>query len=229
MGERRAARAPRAAPRRAARAPRASHRPAPADEPRRAARAPRASQRPASSSSAAGRGGRGRSARRWRSPARPRRRLGSKRVIQRRFNVSVPRARVPKKSIHASRPFREMIARPKISRIEWKTAEIGAFEVGNFALFCCPGGERETPRRLAFERPRRSSRLWCFAIGSGGSRLRHHDVVKKSSLLASGPNQAGRGSPTPSTGRQHPLLPTAQPSAAASRRRRRRVFRQARA
>ena len=27
-------------------------------------------------------------------------------------------------SIHASRPFREMIARPKISRNEWKTAEI---------------------------------------------------------------------------------------------------------
>ncbi len=46
------------------------------------------------------------------------------------------------KSIHASRPFREMIARPKISRNEWKTAEIGAFEVGNFALFCCPVRER---------------------------------------------------------------------------------------
>ena len=30
----------------------------------------------------------------------------------------------PGKSIHASRPFREMIARPKISRNEWKTAEI---------------------------------------------------------------------------------------------------------
>jgi cardiolipin-specific phospholipase len=32
-----------------------------------------------------------------------------------------------------------MIARPKISRNERKTAEIGAFEVGNFAPFCCPG------------------------------------------------------------------------------------------
>ena len=32
-----------------------------------------------------------------------------------------------------------MIARPKISQNEWKTAEIGAFEVGNFALLCCPG------------------------------------------------------------------------------------------
>ena len=28
------------------------------------------------------------------------------------------------KSIHASRPFQEMIARPKISQNEWKTAEI---------------------------------------------------------------------------------------------------------
>jgi len=26
-----------------------------------------------------------------------------------------------------------MIARPKISRNEWKTVELGAFEVGNFA------------------------------------------------------------------------------------------------
>ena len=49
---------------------------------------------------------------------------GRTRVIQRLFNVSVPRARVPEKSIHASRAFREMIARPKISRNEWKTAEI---------------------------------------------------------------------------------------------------------
>jgi glutathione peroxidase-family protein len=43
-------------------------------------------------------------------------------------------------STHASRALREMIARPKISRNEWKTAEIGAFDVGNVALFCCPGG-----------------------------------------------------------------------------------------
>ncbi|KAK7231669.1 hypothetical protein SO694_0003116 [Aureococcus anophagefferens] len=31
-----------------------------------------------------------------------------------------------------------MIARPKISRNEWKTAEMGAFEVGNSALFSRP-------------------------------------------------------------------------------------------
>ena len=43
------------------------------------------------------------------------------------------------KSTHASRPFREMIARPKISRNERKTTEIKAFEVGNFAPFSCPG------------------------------------------------------------------------------------------
>ena len=64
---------------------------------------------------------------------------GRTRVIQRRFNVSVPRARVLEKSIHASRPSREMIARPKISRNAWKPAERGAFEVGNFALLSCPG------------------------------------------------------------------------------------------
>ena len=32
-----------------------------------------------------------------------------------------------------------MIARLKISRNEWKSAEKGAFEVGNFAPFSCPG------------------------------------------------------------------------------------------
>jgi hypothetical protein len=47
-------------------------------------------------------------------------------------------------SIHASRPFREMIARPKISRNERKTAERGAFEVGNFAPLSCPGWARTT-------------------------------------------------------------------------------------
>ena len=40
--------------------------------------------------------------------------------LQREFSA---RARSGK-SIYASRPFREMIARPKISRNEWKTAEI---------------------------------------------------------------------------------------------------------
>ena len=34
-----------------------------------------------------------------------------------------------------------MIARPKISRNEWKTAEIGASEVGNVALLSCPGDD----------------------------------------------------------------------------------------
>ncbi|KAK7249997.1 hypothetical protein SO694_000056117 [Aureococcus anophagefferens] len=66
-------------------------------------------------------------------------RQGRKREIQRRFNVSVPRARVPEKSTHVSRALREMIARPKISQNERKTTEIGAFEVGNFAPFSCPG------------------------------------------------------------------------------------------
>ena len=51
-----------------------------------------------------------------------------------RFNLSVQRARVPERAS----TLREMIARPKISRNEWKTTEMGAFEVGNFALFSCP-------------------------------------------------------------------------------------------
>jgi hypothetical protein len=35
-----------------------------------------------------------------------------------------------------------MIARPNISRNEWKTAETGAFEVGHVALSCRPGADR---------------------------------------------------------------------------------------
>ena len=50
------------------------------------------------------------------------------------------------KSTYASRALREMIARPKISRNEWKTTEIGAFEVGNFAPFSCPGPAPRTSR-----------------------------------------------------------------------------------
>ena len=53
-------------------------------------------------------------------------------------------------SIHASRPFRETIARPKISRNEWKPAELGAFEVGNFALLSCPGAASRTRARAAW-------------------------------------------------------------------------------
>ena len=37
-----------------------------------------------------------------------------------------------------------MIARPRISRNEWKMTEIGAFQVGNFALFSCPGAYHES-------------------------------------------------------------------------------------
>ena len=49
-------------------------------------------------------------------------------------------------STHASRALREMIARPKVSRNEWKTTEVGAFEVGNFAPFSCPGAMEEMDR-----------------------------------------------------------------------------------
>ena len=39
-----------------------------------------------------------------------------------------------------------MIARPKISRNEWNTAERGAFEVGHVALFSCPGDHQDLVR-----------------------------------------------------------------------------------
>ena len=39
-----------------------------------------------------------------------------------------------------------MIARPKMSRNEWKMTERGAFEVGHVAPFCCPGRCRSSAR-----------------------------------------------------------------------------------
>jgi hypothetical protein len=42
-----------------------------------------------------------------------------------------------------------MIARPKNSRNERKTTEIGAFEVGHVALFCRPGADES----MRFLRP----------------------------------------------------------------------------
>ena len=55
-----------------------------------------------------------------------------------------------------------MIARPKVSRNEWKTAEKGAFEVGNFALLCCP--VRDVRRQRAVERQRQEPRPRVFAV-----------------------------------------------------------------
>jgi len=45
-------------------------------------------------------------------------RLGGNGVIQRRFNVSVLARARSRKNIHASRPFQEKIARPKIGQNE---------------------------------------------------------------------------------------------------------------
>jgi hypothetical protein len=64
-----------------------------------------------------------------------------------------------------------MIARPKISRNEWKTAESGAFEVGNFAPFSCPGfddakggvaGFVAGARALGFDEVRRDAKNKMF-------------------------------------------------------------------
>ncbi|KAH8071848.1 hypothetical protein JL720_11350 [Aureococcus anophagefferens] len=84
-----------------------------------------------------------------------------------------------------------MIARPKISRNERKTTEIGAFEVGNFAPFCCPGGRRDWARGA------RAGGAWT-APWLGPPR-RGHDA--RSSGLRGAPSRArGRdaaGSPRP--------------------------------
>ena len=53
-------------------------------------------------------------------------RLRGTRVTRRCFDAGRPRARVPGTNMHASRPFREMIARRTISRKEWKPTERGA-------------------------------------------------------------------------------------------------------
>ena len=56
-------------------------------------------------------------------------------------------------STHASRPFREMIARPKISRNEWKTAEIGEpLKLGMSLSFPALGAT--APRRACPRGPR---------------------------------------------------------------------------
>ena len=102
------------------------------------------------------------------------------------------------KNIHASRSFREMIARPKISRNEWKLAEVGAFEVGHVALSCRPGrSPRRRRRRGATRRgsraPRtRGPRTWSRsrrAARGGSSRTR-----RGGSRRRAGPRTwAGRG------------------------------------
>ena len=49
---------------------------------------------------------------------------GRTRVIQRRFHVGVLEASPERNAWHASSSSREMIARPKMSQIEWKPIEI---------------------------------------------------------------------------------------------------------
>ena len=64
----------------------------------------------------------------------------------------------PKKDVHASRSFREMIARQKIGRNERKPTEIGAFEVGQCRTLVLPWkrpvshASRSPNRRAAADR-----------------------------------------------------------------------------
>jgi tRNA-splicing endonuclease subunit Sen2 len=101
------------------------------------------------------------------------------------------RARAFRKSIHASRPFREMIARPKISRNEWKTTEIGAFEVGNFAPFSCPGG--------GAARRTRGSRPTCASTSASPTRRRRARRSPSSRSSSTTPSRGPR-TRTPASG-----------------------------
>ena len=67
-----------------------------------------------------------------------------------------------------------MIARPKISRNEWKTAEIGAFEVGNFALFCCPGDGLAVVRERVVDRAPLLEHEPQVRVGRGEARRQPH-------------------------------------------------------
>ena len=75
-----------------------------------------------------------------------------------------------------------MIARPKISQNEWKTAEIGAFEGGHVALLCCPVADGARPERRV-------------AAGDGEGRLARAHVL--------GPREDGRGDVTTKTSNLH--------------------------
>ena len=63
-----------------------------------------------------------------------------------------------------------MIARPKISRNERETTERGAFEVGNFAPFCCPGARNDAevtaPEKTATDAITAAARSVALTIGA---------------------------------------------------------------
>jgi len=102
--------------------------------------------------------------------------LGGKRAMRVRFDASVPRARAfRRKSIHASRPFREMIARPHISRNEWNTAGIGAVEVGHVAPFSRAGID---------------ARRFVLASGASAMRISEWREISSSSFWSHSPRSS---------------------------------------
>ena len=83
-----------------------------------------------------------------------------------------------------------MIARPKISRNERKSAEIRAFEVGNFALFCCPALHGEAaPERVA--RGARGDEGQPAEAEAGGDDAAEREHARRRRTRA--PGLAGRG------------------------------------
>ena len=134
-------------------------------------------------------------------------------------------------STHASRALREMIARLKVSRNERKTTEIGAFEVGNFAPFSCPGGSSRSSRSSSWCRrwarwscPRSTTASWGAWASSRSTSWRSRGWAATGACRSTGPWRCRPWGPGPSCcpcfccGRR---CPTSAAGAATRRRRRR--------
>ena len=100
-----------------------------------------------------------------------------------------------------------MIARPKISRNEWKMAEIGAFEVGNFALFCCPVErvlDAGPEHARAHAHARAEVRLARLRLPRHGAAAAPEDGLEGLAVRDAGPVRVQNGEQPPAVERRHP-------------------------
>ena len=81
-----------------------------------------------------------------------------------------------------------MIARPKISRNERKTTERGAFEVGNFAPFSCPGDDGSCDAAV-----KRDTAVTVARILRGGVRLSRDATLNEFQAYLETLQRHGRG------------------------------------
>ena len=81
-----------------------------------------------------------------------------------------------------------MIARPKISRNERKTTERGAFEVGNFAPFSCPGDDGSCDAAV-----KRDTAVTVARILRGGVRLSRDATLSEFQAYLETLRRHGRG------------------------------------